>query len=82
MIEINEYIYVVTVDDTDDCLHLRAFITYENAVNYFNEVKSSYLENITEFYNIYIDKDYFCMYKDNAFLLDHVTIMINKLILE
>lgn len=82
MIEINEYIYVVTIDDTNDGLYLRAFITYENAVNYFNEVKSSYLENITESYNIDIDKDYFCMYKDNAFLLDHVSIMINKLTLE
>lgn len=82
MIGINKYIYVVTIDDTDDSLHLRAFITYENAVNYFNEIKSSYLENITESYTVDIDKDYFCMYKDNTFLLDHVTIMINKLILE
>lgn len=80
MIETN--IYVVIIDDTYDGLHSRAFANYEDAVTHFNEVKSSYLNDIIGPYNIDDEENYFCMYEDGKYLSDHITIMINKLILE
>lgn len=76
-------IYAVIIDDTDMIsIELEVFTTYEKAVNHFNEVKSSYLEELSSYYETESSKDYFCMYNDGMYLLDHVTITIKKLTLE
>ena len=76
-------IYAVIIDDTAILnVELKVFTTYEKAVNHFNEIKSSYLKELSLGYEIESSKDYFCMYSDGEYLEDHATIMIEKLTLE
>ena len=76
-------VYIVIIDDTDLLdVELKVFTTYEKAVNHFNEVKSSYLEELPSYYETESSKDYFCMHSDGEYLLDHVVIMIKELALE
>ena len=76
-------IYAVIIDDTAILsIELKVFTTYEKAVNHFNKIKSDYLKELQSNYNIESTKDYFCMYKDKEYLLNHAIITIKKLTLE
>ena len=76
-------VYAVIIDDTAILnTELKVFTTYEKAVNHFNEVKSEYLKESSSYYETESSKDYFCMYSDEEYLLDHAVIMIKKLTLE